>query len=120
MIQQTFYPATFNCPRRNEIGGLGTPTVGFYDGWRGDDTCSYCGSLEPQLFMDRLEAGDKLIPTDKNYKAYLEPGHQTFYYQHLTQEHRERFINLVNNQCITFGEPGYLYVLPYFCVRIRR
>ena len=37
-----------------------------------DNTCSYCGSLNPDTFMERLRKGDvEVIPTDKNYKAYL-------------------------------------------------
>jgi hypothetical protein len=34
-------------------------------------TCSYCGSLEPGRFLDLIEAGWIVEPTDKNYKAYL-------------------------------------------------
>jgi len=38
----------------------------------GDNTCSYCGSLNPDEFMRRLEAGEiSLGATDKNYKVYV-------------------------------------------------
>lgn len=38
-----------------------------------DGTCDYCGSLMPDAFMERLEAGTiKLGPTDKNYKVYVD------------------------------------------------
>ena len=37
-----------------------------------DGTCDQCGSLLPDEFMARLEAGDvTLDPTDKNYKVYV-------------------------------------------------
>jgi hypothetical protein len=49
-----------------------------------DNSCSYCGSLNPDEFMRRVEAGDvTLSPTDKNYKVYIcndggEPFKQTY------------------------------------------
>lgn len=37
-----------------------------------DGTCTQCGSLLPDEFMRRLEAGDvALDPTDKSYKVYV-------------------------------------------------
>lgn len=42
------------------------------DSYGTDDTCSYCGSLDGDLFMARLEAGHlRLGPTDKSYKVYI-------------------------------------------------
>ena len=58
------------CPRRAE--NPGHQSLSDHDTWREDNTCSYCGSLNPDVFMARLEAGDvELIPTDKNYKVYV-------------------------------------------------
>jgi hypothetical protein len=73
------------CPRRSESGAF------FREGedvWRADQTCSFCGSLNPDFLMAHLEVGVKelgpglfkrvappaitLGPTDKNYKAYVE------------------------------------------------
>lgn len=34
--------------------------------------CSYCGSLNPETFMDKIRNGWIVEPTDKNYKAYLD------------------------------------------------
>jgi len=34
-------------------------------------SCSYCGSLKPETFMDRVRDGWIVGPTDKSYKAYL-------------------------------------------------
>lgn len=33
--------------------------------------CSYCGSLNPDRFMELVEQGWVVGPTDKSYKAYL-------------------------------------------------
>jgi hypothetical protein len=42
------------------------------DVWGPDNTCSFCGSLDPDVFMARLELRDvTLTPTDKNYKVYV-------------------------------------------------
>lgn len=52
--------------------------------WRSDGTCSFCGSLDPAILFERIEAGTcQLGPTDKNYKVYVEnhggaPFKQTF------------------------------------------
>jgi hypothetical protein len=38
----------------------------------GDNSCTFCGSLNPDVFMARLEKGDvSLTPTDKSYKVYI-------------------------------------------------
>ena len=37
-----------------------------------------------------------------------------FYYEHLSAEQRDEFIDLHNSSSMRFGYPGYLYVLPYF------
>lgn len=40
--------------------------------WQPSATCSYCGSLDPDVLMDRIEAGTVEIgPTDKSYKIYV-------------------------------------------------
>jgi hypothetical protein len=47
--------------------GLGPVNV------REDGTCSYCGSLDPDILMERIEAGTiKLTGSDKAYKTYIE------------------------------------------------
>lgn len=54
------------------------------DAYRDDNTCSYCGSFNPEALMERIEAGTvELGPTDKNYKVYVknnggEPFKQTY------------------------------------------
>jgi hypothetical protein len=40
--------------------------------------------------------------------------HGKFYFQHLSQEQRTRFIELLNARKLTLGYPGGFYILPYF------
>lgn len=69
------------CPRRmSDFGpwdraeGLDEWTTGH--GLVGQDdvgpSCSFCGSLHPDRFMELVREGWVVGPTDKNYKAYLE------------------------------------------------
>lgn len=59
------------CPRRIEAGPYAHQPSQVED-LRDDDHCAYCGSLNPETFMARLEAGTiELGPTDKNYKVYV-------------------------------------------------
>ena len=97
--------------------------------------CSFCGSLHPDMFLDLIASGRWVVePTDKNYKAYLgeilsmeertavpgEPlppvrsGRAKFYYQHLSPEQQERFVELYNTRAMRLAEPGHFYVLPFF------
>lgn len=39
---------SFSCPKRFAKGD---------DSWREDGTCSYCGSIQPNLFLQQLEDG---------------------------------------------------------------
>lgn len=142
-------PVSIKCPRRVESGVVLPGDKDDNDYFGGDDTCSYCGSLNPATFMDLVERGNAtLIPTDKNYKVYVSKldgtnfpqwhsrtcpdvmkcdrrtcehwtkGHQgtaKFYFQHLDLAQQVRFIELVNQKKLKFGEPGHFYVLPFFC-----
>lgn len=133
----------FHCARRAE--GF-RPLPDLEQDWiREDDTCSYCGSLNPATFMTRLEGGDiQLDPTDKNYKVYVnnrggesfkmtyrpDPkdgtpssewpwvtearDHTKFYFQHLTREQQQRFVDLLNEKRIDFGRSTGFYVRPFF------
>jgi hypothetical protein len=61
------------CPRMAESGIPGALGAAFqYLNKPDDGTCDYCGSLLPDEFMRRVEAGDvTLDPTDKSYKVYV-------------------------------------------------
>lgn len=62
------FPEPFICPR-----GCETPLRGEAI-WGADECCSFCGSLNPNVFMERIENGTLLLePTNKNYKVYISP-----------------------------------------------
>lgn len=73
------------CPRRAENPSADIHFPGD-DKFTSDDCCSYCGSLNPETVMKRIEAGDvQIIPTDKNYKAYVRnQGGENFKSSHRT------------------------------------
>jgi hypothetical protein len=58
----------FTCPRRieNAISGVINK-----DKWSIEHICSYCGGISSGRFLWAVEAGHKIVPTDKNYKAYV-------------------------------------------------
>lgn len=114
------------CPRRGELGaGASVFKLPESDHIRADDTCSYCGSLDPDVLMARIEAGTIFLEgSDKNYKVYLkategsEPlkygGADKFYFQHLSEPQKIRFIELYNERKVKHS----LYVLPFFMARV--
>ncbi len=98
------------CPRRVEMMH---PITQPPDSWRDDHTCSFCGSLDPVMFLEALENGEEVEPTDKNYKAYVK-GKSKFYFQHLDEEQKLKFIDLLNSKKLNIAYPGRFYVLPFF------
>lgn len=109
------------CPRAIENGhGPGSPfLLGTTE--PEDGTCGYCGSFSGEQFLAMVEAGAELGPTDKNYKVYLQGDHvlphrgaAKFYFQHLSVEQRQRFIDLLNEKRVKIGMPGYFYTTPFF------
>lgn len=115
----TEHASVHTCPRR--MGGFGPwEHEENLDHWRtidGTISCDFCGSIsEPELFR-LIELGAELGPTDKNYKVYVE--HDSirfgkFYFQHLSEEGRTRFVDLVNAKQLRIGYPGYFYRPPFF------
>lgn len=106
------------CPRRSEVE-IYTENSPFLfpteDTWI-KDHCSYCGSMSPEKVFEAIHNGQKLTPTDKNYKIYI--GRDKFYFQHFDDEQKKRFIELMNQRLILLEYPGYFYVLPFFCQRV--
>lgn len=117
------------CPRRVEIGNdaFNYPIV---DSWRdarpvqgmngGVRTCSYCGSMHNDAFMEFVRSGGLIIPTDKSYKVYVECKqptyfHGKFYFQHLPEEQARVFVDMMNAKTMNIGHPGHFYVKPFFC-----
>lgn len=119
---------TFFCPRSLENGGGPNspfkPPMNGEAHWREDGTCSYCGSLSPEQLFAAIDAGHEITPTDKSYKIYVVTDtarHAKFYFQHLSPEEQQRFVDLANAQGLDrglkLGFPGHFYVLPFFCSR---
>lgn len=119
----------FTCPRRAEDGTDDSNSPFKYSGpnrdvWqeRADKMlhCSYCGSVSSKEFIEYLMAGGELGVTDKNYKAYLgDAGRGKFYYQHLSEDQRKEFVELLNSRRIKFGYPGHFTALPYFIIKVQ-
>ncbi len=103
------------CPRRSENPALYAGEPG-NDHWSDEaiPVCSYCGSINPDLFMRMMEEGKELSPTDKVYKAYVSIG--KFYFQHLSTAQMKRFVELYNLKIMKVGFPGHFYVMPFFMV----
>jgi hypothetical protein len=76
--------------------------------------------MHPEDFLSKVKEGWIVGPTDKHYKAYLTPPQGVngqvgkFYYQHLSVEQRDEFIELHNDKTMKIGYPGYFYVKPFF------
>lgn len=108
------------CPRR--IGEYGPwETREGIDSWNGEAparTCSFCGSLHPDDVLAAIENGGRVVPTDKNYKMYLDAPsvgpHLKVYFQHFEEKHKDRLIEACNAGKVTFAVPGYFYRLPFF------
>jgi hypothetical protein len=108
------------CPRREELGDSSVFNLPEQDEWRGDKTCSYCGSLDPDEALRLVEAGEQVDPTDKNYKMYVNGSSSPsgkVYFQHFSREQCERLIGLLNAKKVSFSHPGHFYVRPFFIAK---
>lgn len=66
----------------------------------------------------KYEAGEPLDPM-KNWIWTTEERNETkFYFQHLNEDQKKRFIELLNEKKIKLNEPGYFYRLPFFCTPV--
>lgn len=99
----------FTCPRSIAEGRP------FQAKWRRDNTCSYDGSLHPDIFMDYVRAGKEVGTTDKSYKFYLPEyenhveGAEKFYTHHLSNVQGWEFWTLFQEGDVNFGEfPPYV------------
>lgn len=110
MANETIATEQFICPRSNE----GPSVNGGKAEWRPNDgCCSYCGSMSEANFFAAIENGAELGPTDKSYKVYV-GGRGKFYFQHLSDEGKQRFIDLWNKNGLKISAPGHFYVTPFF------
>ena len=110
---------TFTCGYRKVQGRATAASVFKHDGlnldtWRADRSCSYCGSMHPDDFIQYCEEGKALGSTDKNYKVYVNDDKRIkFYFYHLDEPQMARFVELYNAKKLNFGDYP-LYVMPFF------
>ena len=113
------------CPRLQ-----GSPMEDHDWEWCGDGTCQACGSVSPRVFIEYVESGGEVGPTDKDYKVYLNglrgkvKGAPKFYFQHLfvdgvNQAVIDKFVSLLNDGKVNIGEPGRFYVMPFFLQNVK-
>ena len=112
------------CPRRmHEYGPW--ERVEWLDHWRPDDTCSFCGSYNPELLlMGIAKHMITLDPTDKNYKVYVNhknnpTKYNKFYFMHFSEDQMKEFVDIYNlKPSIIEISGGDFYVMPFFMKRI--
>lgn len=116
------------CPRRIEAFGVWEFKEGM-DSYE-SGSCSYCGSMEPNDFMQAVRDGCLLEPTDKNYKVYVEVPDRKFtkfYFQHLSEDQKREFVDLYNRGHVRMWgmdhdgnthDRGRFYVFPFFMRRV--
>lgn len=64
------------CPRQVNEATMASQ-LAHQSHWEANGTCSYCGSISPDMLFKAIEDGCELGPTDKSYKVYVslpEPG----------------------------------------------
>ena len=75
------------CPRRNEFAGTALGNALGPDAWQdltkafgGDNsagpTCSYCGSIRPEEFLEKVRGGWIVVPTDQRSRCYLDKPYE--------------------------------------------
>lgn len=107
------------CPRRDESFAR----VSNYpqeDEWGSDRTCSYCGSLDPEIALKLIEEGNEVEPTDKNYKIYIRGANTPSgkcYLPHFSPDQGQKFTELYNEKRMKLAYPGRFYVRPYFWIK---
>lgn len=116
-----------SCPYRSIPNVLGVLPKRDEDYWKENKSfniknynshCSYCGSLNPEYFLEILEKGGEIVPTDKPYKAYLKYKNQEtkFYFAHLDPIQIAKYISLAERNKLKFGYPGFFYKAPFFLI----
>jgi len=110
----------YTCPRRIAEGRHygDSPLRGDgpdQDEWRDDKTCSYDGSLHPDVFMEYVKKEGMVGTTDKAYKFYMPDyegevaGVAKFYTHHLSEEQGWEFWKLWKSKKVHWGQfPPYV------------
>lgn len=128
----------FSCPMRMVDGSLipnaaDQPRIDSYvrDEVTRCEHCSYCGSVDGDVFMRAIELWAQIVPTDKDDKVYVTAEidddnadlaclqKATFLFHHLNEKQKERFLELYHAGRLNFGYPGVFFTLPYFFPRRR-
>jgi hypothetical protein len=87
--------------------------------WREDNTCSHCGGMKPSIALDAIKNGATVVPTDKNYKIYIEqvPGGKMLpsspankcYLNHFSESQAVEFVLLNKQGKMKLATPGHFY-----------
>lgn len=59
------------CPRQHYEATMASQKR-HHSHWEENGTCSYCGSISPEMLFKAIEDGCELGPTDKDYKVYVD------------------------------------------------
>ena len=122
---------TQTCPRRMSDFGPWKREEGLDDFTSGHGIigqargCTFCGSMAPDDFMEAARTGAEMGPTDKSYKVYVQgwaPNGRNggkFYFQHLSVEQQQEFIDLLNAKTMNIGYPGHFYTKPFFVTFVK-
>lgn len=76
--------------------------------------------VTPEIIADAKKLGWSSLREGDFVQFAPEPvtAQRKFYFQHLSDDEKKRFIELLNAQKINIGYPGHFYVLPFFCRRL--
>jgi len=86
--------------------------------WRDDNTCSHCGGMKPSIALEAIKNGATVVPTDKNYKIYLEPvagqhlpssPANKCYLNHFSEAQAVEFVLLNEQGKMKLATPGRFY-----------
>lgn len=69
-VEENHKDLKFECPRQAESFKDGTKEA-IWSKEGGYLSCSWCGSIHPDVLFDAIEKGFEVEPTDKNYKLYV-------------------------------------------------
>jgi hypothetical protein len=68
-----------------------------------------------QTFRDCPQGATCTGPKDCTHWVTRDRNETKFYFQHLSEDQKRRFIELLNENKIKLEYPGHFYVLPFFC-----
>lgn len=84
------------------------------DGWH-EATPEFCERYDWQPWAEPRRPGERMYCTLGRNGASI---HAKFYFQHLDDAGRQRFVQLYNERKMNLGYPGHFYTRPFFCVPV--